>query len=273
MNIVIISEYTSRELYIVEQIIRKYPSAVVIQPYSAKKFHQNGVKKKKPRKTVESFINRVTWKLHRVLWDRKFYPQRNFPEIENKVSISFSNLNGPEGVKLLKDLLPDVLITCRAPLLSDELIEIPRIAAVNIHFGLPPEYRGNDTLFWPLYYEDYDRLGGCIHHLTSGVDTGNILAEVYPPLSYFDGEIAVDYKTTLLLAKAALQFLKVTESTASYYPGKAQIHKGRNFRRTDRTFGKSLKYILKRMAGFSGPPKRTGRIVTHFESPRLKAMD
>lgn len=266
MNIVIISDFTSRELFIVEQITREYPSATVIRPSSVSGFQKNGSGRSKRRQTTRQFINRITWKLHRVLWDKKFYSAGNSPELKNTLSIPFSELNNSGGIEMLTELAPDILITCRAPLLKNKLIEIPEIATVNIHFGLAPNYRGNDTLFWPLYYNDYEHLGGCIHHITTGIDTGNILAEVYPPLSTFDGEIAVDYNTTLLLAKAILQFLKETEATGSRFPGKKQDGKGRNFNSADRTFGKSLSYITKRMCGLSRPPKRNSTIITHFES-------
>lgn len=266
MNIVVISEFTSRELYIVEQITREFPSATVIRPYSVSG-HQKKDNARKPfRQAVSQFINRATWKLHRVLWDKKFYPAGNPPKLQNMLSIPFSELNKAAGIEMLAGLAPDVLITCRAPLLHKALIEIPKIATVNIHFGLAPNYRGNDTLFWPLYYRDYEHVGGCIHHITTGIDTGNILAEVYPSLNTFDGEIAVDYNTTLLLAKAILQFLKETEAAGARYPGKKQIRKGRNFNSADRTFGKSLSYLTRRMFGLSCPPKRTGTIITHFET-------
>ncbi|MEX2344467.1 MAG: formyltransferase family protein [Balneolaceae bacterium] len=261
MNIVIISDFTSRELFIVEKIIAEYPSAVVVQPVSGLQKTENKSTKKH---SLKQFINRITWKIHRLLWDRKFYPDKNFPEIKNNFFIPFSILNRPEGIRIFSDLAPDVIITCRAPLLCKDLIQIPEIAAVNIHFGLSPNYRGNDTLFWPLYYKDYSHLGGCIHHITPGIDTGNILAEVYPPLGAFDGEIAVDYNTTVLLAEAAVQYLKATERAGTRLPGKPQKEKGRNFNLSDRSFGKSLSYLMKRSVGLSLPPKRKGKIVTHF---------
>lgn len=109
-----------------------------------------------------------------------------------------------------------------------------------MHYGIAPEYRGNDTLFWPLYFNEIKKVGGCIHHLTEGVDTGNILAEVYPPLSPGDSEIDVDYKTSSLLATALLNFLKCSEKSDVDLAGKPQLKKGRNFKSCERTFAKSL---------------------------------
>jgi len=263
MNIVIISDYASRELFIIEQIIQKYPETVIVQPvYSAQKNGQsNGLRLVK---RVRNFANAVSWKLNRELWNRKLYPNKSYPEIPNKIHIPSHQLHNQEGAQIIRQLHPDVLITCRSPIIKPDIIQIPNIAAVNIHYGLAPHYRGNDTLFWPLYYGDYEKLGGCIHYLTEGIDTGNILAEVYPELNSNDGEIAVDLKTTKLLAKAMLHFLEAVEKGESDLDGKPQNEKGRNFNSRDRRPGISLKYLAKRAVGLKRPPVREEKIVTYF---------
>ncbi|MEX0609301.1 MAG: formyl transferase [Balneolaceae bacterium] len=261
MNIVIISEYATRELYVIEQIIKQYPSAVVVQPTYSEKASNQTLQKKT---FFKDLANRVSWKLHRELWNRKIYPGKNFPEISNKVLIPSDDLNGEKGIETVKKLSPDVLITCRSPLLKPGLIEIPSLAAINIHYGIAPFYRGNDTLFWPLFYNDFDHLGGCIHHLTKGIDTGNIIAEVYPELHFRDGEISVDCKTTHLLAQAVLRFLQAVEKSGESFSGKPQKETGRNFNSKERTLSKSLKYLAKRALGFSHPPKRSAKVVTYF---------
>lgn len=259
MKIVIISEYATRELYVIEQIIKKYPSTIVVQPT----YSTNG--QSKPGKfKFEQFANRISWKLHRELWNRKIYPGNKFPEIPNKKFIPSSDLNTRTGVEALEKLSPDILITCRAPLLKPEIINVPAIAALNIHYGIAPHYRGNDTLFWPLYYNDFEYLGGCIHHLTEGIDTGNVIAEVYPELEPSDGEISVDIKTTQLLAKATLMFLESVENSTADITGKSQDIAGRNFNSKERRLSASLKYLAKRTVRLSRPPYRNERIVTYF---------
>lgn len=264
MKIVILSEYASRELVVVEHVIKHFPDTVVVQPD-----YSNTVEKKKSQKhkgipSFQNLLNRLTWKLHRELWDRKLYPGKSFPKLPNTTFIPANQLNRKEGIQTIKKLEPDILITCRAPILKPEIIKIPRIAAINVHYGLAPYYRGNDTLFWPLYYKDYERLGGCIHYLTEGIDTGNIIAEVYPDLNSRDGEISVDIKTTRLLAQAVVKFLKAAENKKADLTGKQQNEKGRNFNSKDRTFKHSLSYLLKRAAFLSRPPSRKSRILTYF---------
>lgn len=268
MNIVIISEYATRELYVIEQIIKEYPSATVVRPVypTSSDSDKNTNDDKNIFDRIKKLADAVSWKLHRTLWDRKFYPDRNIPNIPNIIEIPESKLHSPAGIETVDVLSPDILITCRSPLLKPELFNLAEKAAINIHYGVAPYYRGNDTLFWPLYYDDFDHLGGSIHHLTEGVDTGNIVAEVYPSLTPWDGEINVDFKTSRLLAKALLEFLKTAERNNSDLSGKPQLVKGRNFKSADRTHKKSLEYLCKRAIGLSRPPRRDERMVTHFSS-------
>lgn len=259
MNIVIISEYESRELYVIERIQRKYPQAIIIQP-----IHEAKSSKVNNRPSLSDAGNRIRWKVQRSLWDRRLYPRKTFPHIHNKRFIQMDKLKSDEGVEYIKQLKPDVIITCRAPILDEKIIAIPKLAAVNVHYGIAPFYRGNHTLFWPLLLGDFDRLGGCIHYLAQGIDTGNILAEVYPALHPADGEIAVDIKTTKLLADAALALLKELEN-GTLPQGIPQKTKGRNFNNSERSFFKSLQFLARHSMRIKRPPKRDAILRYFFE--------
>lgn len=259
MNIIIISEYESRELYVIEQIQKKYPRAIVIQP-----IHQAGERKTSLKPDFSKTGNRIRWKIQRSLWDRRLYPRKSFPKIYNKQFILMDKLNSDEGVEYIRRLKPDVLLTCRAPILNEDIIAIPKLAAVNVHYGIAPFYRGNHTLFWPLLLGDYDRLGGCIHYLAQGIDTGHILAEVYPALHSADGEITVDIKTTKLLAAAVLALLQELES-GNIPKGIPQQTKGRNFNNKERSFLKSLQFLARHSLYISRPPRREAKVRYFFQ--------
>ncbi len=264
MRIVIISDYNTPELYMIEQVQREYPEAMVIIPHHvASDWKPEPFYKKK--NWPLHFINAVTWKIHRELWNRKFYPNKEFPKLSNTIPVVWSELNKEAGINLLKRLDPDILIVNRAPILSSELVNIPKLA-VNIHVGIPPFYRGNDTVFWPLYKRDYDHVGGCIHVISNRVDGGDILAEVYPSLSPSDGEVTIEYKITLLLTEALLDLLKNAEMTDCKLQGKPQTEKGRNYKSTERSLFISSWYLMKRMMGFSRPARRAERVVPHFKA-------
>jgi methionyl-tRNA formyltransferase len=97
-----------------------------------------------------------------------------------------------------------------------------------------------------LVKKDFQNIGGTIHYISKGVDTGNILARVYPTLKPADGELDLISKTAQLLAKASVVVLKKIEKSESAPPGRIQIKEGRNFKNAERTFLISMKFFLSR---------------------------
>lgn len=54
-----------------------------------------------------------------------------------------TNLNTPENIDLIKKLKPDFLLTIAyGQILSEEILHIPQIEALNLHGSLLPKYRG-----------------------------------------------------------------------------------------------------------------------------------
>jgi hypothetical protein len=64
--------------------------------------------------------------------------------------------------------------------LADELVSKK---AINIHMGLSPYYRGSSCNFWALYDRRPAFVGATIHYLSTGLDSGPILAHVRPEFS------------------------------------------------------------------------------------------
>lgn len=259
MNIVIISDCISFERFIIAQIKSRYPFAVTIKPvYEKNQKHQ----KLSPHQ-LSSLFSRGSKKLFNI-GSGKFLSEGEIFVNPSQFSPISLNCNSPGGIETIQNLSPDILITCGAPLLKPAVIETAKKAAMNIHFGVAPYYRGNDTLFWSLYYNDYDKTGGCIHYLTEGVDSGNILAEVYPLLQPGDNETGIEIKTTKLLAEAVLNILEKLETTDELPTGKSQSIKGRNYKRSDRTFSKNSAYLLKKLSGKVRIPNRNSALIFHF---------
>lgn len=69
------------------------------------------------------------------------------------------------GSSYIKDTLCDLLI---------------KKNAINIHMGVSPFYRGSSCNFWALYDKRPEMVGGTIHLLTKGLDSGSMLFHVFP---------------------------------------------------------------------------------------------
>jgi hypothetical protein len=52
--------------------------------------------------------------------------------------------------------------------------------AINIHMGTSPYYRGSSCNFWALYDGRPEYVGATIHHLSTGLDSGDMLFHTFP---------------------------------------------------------------------------------------------
>ncbi len=85
-----------------------------------------------------------------------------------------------------------------------------------MHFGVAPEYRGQDSLFWTLYRRDYDRIGFTLHVVDEGIDSGPILARGYPALARRDSEATLWAKCARMAVDTCVELMQQAEgATAS----------------------------------------------------------
>lgn len=80
-----------------------------------------------------------------------------------------------ELLNLLRELKPDIFITVAfGQILSQEVLDIPRLGTVNLHASLLPKYRGANPIQWSII--NGDKVTGVTTMLTDiGIDTGDIL--------------------------------------------------------------------------------------------------
>ena len=88
-----------------------------------------------------------------------------------------SSPNLPEVVDTLRGLAPDLILSVwYRRLLGPELLDLPRVAALNVHGSLLPAYRGRAPLNWVLVNGER-RTGVTLHHMTVAADAGDIVAQ------------------------------------------------------------------------------------------------
>jgi methionyl-tRNA formyltransferase len=88
-----------------------------------------------------------------------------------------SQFREPEGVELLRSLELDYIVGVHFPyIVPDTVLEIPRIGVVNLHPALLPYNRGWHTPSWAIL--DQTPAGATVHFMDSGIDTGDIVAQV-----------------------------------------------------------------------------------------------
>lgn len=246
MKIVILSELTPRDWIVAQEILKRFRQVILIHLTPTP-----GRKRKYPGHWVNGMGKKILKKIYKIRQFIAAKPYLNKEIPHQQIEFPALEINSERGKSLLQELNPDILFTCWAPILKEHIIKIPKIAAINAHFGISPEYRGNDTLFWALYHKDFENVGGCLHYISKGVDSGNILVQVRPPLVNGDGELSLEIKTANLLSHAAVRVLE-TFQVNHLLPlpkGKTQEKKGRNFKSSERTLQVELKYLLSKTRG------------------------
>jgi len=72
----------------------------------------------------------------------------------------------------------DVIVSVACPqILRQKILAIPAKAAINVHYGLLPHYRGQYPSFWVLANGE-ERTGVSVHHMVEQVDGGDILVQI-----------------------------------------------------------------------------------------------
>ncbi len=93
-----------------------------------------------------------------------------------------------DGVEDLKSLAPDLCVTAAfGQILSQEILDIPRLGTINVHASLLPKHRGSAPINWAILQGD-ETVGVTTMMTDRGIDTGDMLLKAETP--YIKGETA-----------------------------------------------------------------------------------
>ncbi|WP_367925572.1 methionyl-tRNA formyltransferase [uncultured Ruthenibacterium sp.] len=115
-------------------------------------------------------------------------------------------LRTPETVEQIRELRPElIVVVAYGRILPQEVLDIPRLGAINLHVSLLPKYRGAAPVQWAVINGD-EETGVTIMQLDAGLDTGDILLveKIGIPENMTSGELFESVSSTgaSLLCKA-----------------------------------------------------------------------
>lgn len=118
--------------------------------------------------------------------ENKIFSDLSFSKSNVKtLCIKSGDLNLLNTQQLNDALHSDVFIVFGSSFIKGWLIEfLIDKRAINIHMGLSPYYRGNSCNFWALYDNHPEYVGATIHHLSKGLDSGDILYHALPKIGH-----------------------------------------------------------------------------------------
>lgn len=121
--------------------------------------------------------------------------------------------NNTEVMEKLKSISPDFFaVVAYGKILPQDVLDIPKIAPVNVHFSLLPKYRGPAPVNWAIMNGE-EETGVDTMLMDAGMDTGDILLTVKTPiLKKNAGELADELAVTgaALLIKTLNEFESIT---------------------------------------------------------------
>jgi methionyl-tRNA formyltransferase len=160
------------------------------------------------------------------------YGDHSLPERACFAELSTSAVNHVSTHALLRSLEPDLMITVGAPLLKPHIFTVPTHGTINVHFGIAPYYRGEETVFWPLYHGDEHQIGVTVHQIDRGIDTGPLLAQGFVSVEQGDTEWTLEAKAARLGADVLVDLLRTGALTPCWRPPRAGS--GRQFNYSSR---------------------------------------
>lgn len=138
-------------------------------------------------------------------------------------------INSPDFVQTLRELSPElVIVVAYGKILKKEILTLPEIACVNLHFSLLPKYRGASCVAQALLHGD-EETGVTTIVMDEGLDTGPILMQWSETIEPDETSESLAKKLSLLgaqqlqktveaLERGTIDATPQTEEGASYAP-------------------------------------------------------
>jgi methionyl-tRNA formyltransferase len=130
-----------------------------------------------------------------------YIPKKNSSKASAKISDKISDKIS-ESTKLFFERVqkhcPDLILSFSySQKIPTKILKLSKIAAINVHAGILPQFRGNHIIQWMLI-EDAPKMGVTLHHLTERFDAGNIIDQKTFPTRDTDTALDIKNKTDKL---------------------------------------------------------------------------
>lgn len=138
-----------------------------------------------------------------------------------------ASLRNGEGVKILREIAPDlVIVIAYGKILPEDFLNYPKYGCINIHGSILPKYRGASPIQWAVLNGDKEA-GVTSMQMDAGIDTGDMLIvntvpvgenetseELFEKLSVLGADTLSE--TLEAIEKGELHPIKQNEEEATY---------------------------------------------------------
>jgi methionyl-tRNA formyltransferase len=108
-------------------------------------------------------------------------------------------------VTTLRELKPDlIVVVAYGQILSQTILDVPRLGCLNVHTSLLPKYRGAAPIQWAILNGEPET-GVTIMQMDAGLDTGDILTQTQTPIQPEDNSQTLHDRLAILGAELLVQ--------------------------------------------------------------------
>ena len=109
--------------------------------------------------------------------------------------------------EFIKELNPDMIITCAyGQILSEEILNIPKLGCFNLHGSLLPKYRGGAPIHYALLNGD-EKTGITLMYMDKGMDSGDMIAKEKIIIEENDNIESLTNKLSIIASKMIIKYL------------------------------------------------------------------
>ena len=109
--------------------------------------------------------------------------------------------------EFIKELNPDMIITCAyGQILSEEILNIPKLGCFNLHGSLLPKYRGGAPIHYALLNGD-EKTGITLMYMDKGMDSGDMIAKEEIKIEDNDNIESLTSKLSIIASNMIIKYL------------------------------------------------------------------
>jgi len=121
------------------------------------------------------------------------------------------NINTQESAKFLNSLEADLfVIVAYGQILSQKILDIPKIMPINIHASLLPRYRGAAPINWAIINGD-KKTGVSIIYVSLKMDSGPVIAQKEIKIEEKDTAVSLEEKLSQAGAQLFMETLEIID--------------------------------------------------------------
>lgn len=143
------------------------------------------------------------------------HPMKDLAVDHATLVVQPSNANSKESLDQLRNLQPDIcVVAAYGQILSKELLEIPRLGAINLHASILPKFRGAAPVQFAVLKGERET-GVTIFQIDPKLDAGPILAIVRTAIGRKETSGELEHRLARLAVPALIECLDRLDSGTS----------------------------------------------------------